>query len=91
MEQRGGSRSVGEPRSGVLNLFDQVKYGHDHRYNIEYKTVEGETPGKLDQQIRELIAEEYQPYGNPYMAGRQICQAMIKTNDRSAPAARRGF
>jgi hypothetical protein len=58
---------------------------------IEYKTVEGGTPGKLDEQIKVLIAEGYQPYGNPYVIGRQICQAMIKTSDRSAPAARRGF
>jgi hypothetical protein len=58
---------------------------------IEYKTVEGGTPGKLDEQIKDLIAEGYQPYGNPYVIGRQICQAMIKTSDRSAPAARRGF
>ena len=57
----------------------------------EYKTVEGETPGKVDQQIKDLIAEGYQPYGNPYPVGRQICQAMIKTGDRSVPAARRGF
>ena len=58
---------------------------------IEYKTVEGGTPGKLDEQVKDLIAEGYQPYGNPYVVGRQICQAMIKTNDRSSPAARRGF
>jgi hypothetical protein len=58
---------------------------------IEYKTVEGETPGKLDQQIKDLIAEGYQPYGNPYTASKQFYQAMIKTTDLPAPGARRGF
>jgi len=58
---------------------------------IEYKTVEGENPAHLDRQVKDLISEGYQPYGNPYTANKQVCQAMIKTNDRPAPGARRGF
>ena len=58
---------------------------------IEYKTVEGEDPDNLDRQVKGLISEGYQPYGNPYTAGGKICQAMIKANDRSAAGARRGF
>ncbi len=58
---------------------------------IEYKTAEGENPGSLDRQVEKLIAEGYQPYGNPYTAGKNVYQAMIKINDRAAPGARRGF
>ena len=47
---------------------------------ITYKTVEGENPAHLDRQIKDLIGEGYQPYGNPYTANKQVCQAMIKTN-----------
>ena len=58
---------------------------------IEYKTVEGENSGDLDQKVKALISEGYQPYGSPYTAGGKICQAMIKANDRPAADARRGF
>jgi hypothetical protein len=58
---------------------------------IEYKTVAGKDPGHLDRQIKELISAGYQPYGDPYTASKQLCQAMIKTNDHSASGARRGF
>ena len=58
---------------------------------IEYKTVEGENPGDLDQKVKALKSEGYQPYGSPYTAGGKICQAMIKANERPSPGARRGF
>jgi hypothetical protein len=58
---------------------------------IDYRTAEGENPGNLDQKVKALISEGYQPHGSPYTIGGQICQAMIKANDRPAAGARRGF
>jgi hypothetical protein len=58
---------------------------------IDYKTLEGERTVDLDKRVKEQIAEGFQPYGNPYAFGRNFYQAMIKTSDRDASGARRGF
>jgi uncharacterized protein DUF1737 len=60
-------------------------------YVIDYKTIEGQRIGDLDQRVREQIAEGYQPYGNPYTFEINFYQAMIKTSDRDVYGARRGF
>ena len=59
----------------------------------DYKTAEGEDPSLLDQAIKELIAEGYQPYGSPYAAKKHFCQAMIKQQDvvRPEPLGGPGF
>jgi Domain of unknown function (DUF1737). len=60
-------------------------------YVIDYKTLEGQRIGDLDQRVREQIAEGYQPYGNPYTFEINFYQAMIKTSDRDVSGVRRGF
>ena len=60
-------------------------------YVIDYKTIEGQRIGDLDQRVREQIAEGYQPYGNPYTFEINFYQAMIKTSDRDVSGTRRGF
>jgi hypothetical protein len=60
-------------------------------YVIDTKPLEGERVGCLDQQVREPLAEGYQPHGNPYSFKNNFYQAMIKTSDRDVSGTRRGF
>jgi hypothetical protein len=47
-------------------------------YVIDYKTIEGQRIGDLDQRVREQIAEGYHPYGDPYTFEINFYQAMKK-------------
>ena len=62
---------------------------------IEYKTATADNWAALDKDVNNLLAQGYQLYGNPYLAGNKIegaigtflvAQAMVKCGLRENPA-----
>ena len=62
---------------------------------IEYKTAMADACASLDKEVNKLIAQGYQPYGDPYFGGNKtegangtfmVAQAMVKCGLREVPA-----
>jgi hypothetical protein len=62
---------------------------------IEYKTATADNWASLDKEVNKLLAQGYQPYGNPYSGGNKtegaigpfmVAQAMVKCGLREKPA-----
>lgn len=56
---------------------------------IDYKTVAGYSEEELDQNVKELIAQGWQPYGSPYEdSSETYLQAMVKYSSFQAVTKR---
>lgn len=47
----------------------------------EYNTVTGKSSAELDQNVKALLKDGFEPYGNPYFISpfdAPFCQAMVK-------------
>jgi len=47
----------------------------------EYKTATGKSAAELDQNVKGLLKDGFEPYGNPYFISQfdaPFCQAMVK-------------